>query len=250
MMAHLFLPFMFYSMFGWLWEVSLYLIEDRKLVNRGFLNGPYCPVYGSGALLILITLGDVEDPVILFFLSAFFTCSLEYLTSWGMEKIFHARWWDYSERPMNLNGRVCVISAIAFGSLSVLMIKVVHPVLLHQMERFSETELSATATVLFVLMSADLIYTVTKFSAFEQKLKELNERIEAGRNAVREQQKAVLERIHESTIYTKLSGSYEEFQKEFNAQERRLLKAFPKLRSLKYDSALKKVKERLSERRR
>lgn len=248
MMAHFFLWFVFYSMFGWLWEVSLYLIDDRKFVNRGFLNGPYCPVYGFGALLILMVLGNVEDPVALFFLSAIFTCSLEYLTSWGMEKIFRARWWDYSERPLNINGRVCMIGAIAFGSLSVLMLKIVHPTVLRQMERFSETELSATATVLFTLMSADLIYTVTKFSAFEKKLRDLNEKLNARVDAVREQKQAVVDRIQESAVYTKLSDSYEEFLKDLNAQERRILKAFPKLRSLKYDSVLKKIRERLAER--
>lgn len=247
MMAHLFLWFVIYSIMGWLWEVFLCLIEDRKFVNRGFLNGPYCPIYGAGAILVLLTLGKIREPVSLFFLSAVFACTLEYLTSWGMEKIFHARWWDYSERALNLNGRICMAGAVAFGSMSVLMLKVVQPFLVLQTARFSESELSATATVLFALMSVDLIYTVTKFSSFERKLRELNEILESGLDAVREQQKSVLERIQESTVYTKLSDAYEEFQRELNAQERRLLKAFPKFRSLNYDSALKKVKERLSE---
>ncbi len=247
MMAHLFLWFVIYSVIGWAWEVFLYIVEDHVLVNRGFLNGPYCPIYGAGAILVLLTLGKIQEPVSLFFLSAVFACTLEYLTSWGMEKIFHARWWDYSERPLNLNGRICMAGAVVFGSMSVLMLKVVQPFLVLQTERFSESELSATATVLFALMSVDLIYTVTKFSSFERKLRELNELLESGRVAVREQQKAVLERIQESTVYTKLSDAYEEFQRELNTQERRLLKAFPKFRSLNYDSALKKVKERLSE---
>lgn len=248
MMDQIFLLFVFYSMVGWLWEVSLYLIDDHQFVNRGFLNGPYCPVYGFGALLILFTLGDIREPITLFFLSAIFTCSLEYLTSWGMEKIFHARWWDYSERPLNINGRVCLIGAVAFGSLSVLMLKIIQPVVMEQMNHFSDTQLQTTATVLFALMSVDLIYTVTKLSAFERKLRELNERIEARIESVREQQKAALERVRESAIYTKLSDAYEDFLKDLNAQERRILKAFPKLRSLRYDSVLKKIRERLAER--
>lgn len=247
-MPQIFLLFVFYSMIGWLWEVSLYLIDDHKFVNRGFLNGPYCPVYGFGALLILFTLGDIREPITLFFLSAIFTCSLEYLTSWGMEKIFHARWWDYSERPLNINGRVCMIGAVAFGSLSVLMLKIIHPAVTTWMNRFSESQLQATATAIFALMAVDLIYTITKLSSFEHKLRELNERIELKIGGVREQQKAALERVRESVIYTKLSDAYEEFLRELNTQERRILKAFPKLRSLKYDSVLKKIRERLAER--
>ena len=90
-----FLLFLIYSFCGWIWEsVFCSLWSRHKLINRGFLNGPYCPIYGYGALLDLIVLGHITDPLLLFLLSGTLSCLLEYLTSVGMEALFHARWWD------------------------------------------------------------------------------------------------------------------------------------------------------------
>lgn len=92
-----FLLFLVYSVLGWVWEsVFCSLWTTGHFVNRGFLNGPYCPIYGYGALLDLILLGRVDDPLLLFFISGTLCCLLEYFTSVAMEKLFHARWWDYS----------------------------------------------------------------------------------------------------------------------------------------------------------
>ena len=93
--------FMIYSVVGWIYETTLCSITDRHFVNRGFLNGPYCPIYGSGALLDVLILGRIENPFLLFILGVLVTCSLEYLTSYVMEKLFKARWWDYSDKKFN-----------------------------------------------------------------------------------------------------------------------------------------------------
>lgn len=98
--------FMIYSVVGWIYETTLCSITDRHFVNRGFLNGPYCPIYGSGALLDVLILGRIENPFLLFILGVLVTCSLEYLTSYVMEKLFKARWWDYSDKKFNIGGRV------------------------------------------------------------------------------------------------------------------------------------------------
>ena len=119
-----FLWLMIYSVIGWIYESTICSIGQRKLINRGFLNGPYCPIYGTGAVLVLLVLGRIQNPVLLFFAGAVLTCSLEYLTSWLMEKLFHARWWDYSKRKFNIGGRVCLIGAVVFGAFSVVLILV------------------------------------------------------------------------------------------------------------------------------
>ena len=103
----------FYSVVGWIYESTLCSVRAHKFINRGFLNGPYCPIYGWGAVLDILILGKVQNPVLLFFLGAIVTCSLEYFTSYIMEKLFHARWWDYSKRKFNINGRVCLLGAVA-----------------------------------------------------------------------------------------------------------------------------------------
>ena len=117
-----FLWLMIYSIIGWGYESTICSIGQRKLINRGFLNGPYCPIYGTGAVLVLLVLGRIQNPVLLFFAGALVTCSLEYLTSWLMEKLFHARWWDYSKRKFNIGGRVCLIGAVVFGAFSVVLV--------------------------------------------------------------------------------------------------------------------------------
>ena len=97
-----FLLFIIYAFLGWVMEVTAKLIQYKRFINRGFLVGPYCPIYGFGAVLITILLERyLYDPVILFVMAIVTCATLEYLTSWIMEKLFKARWWDYSNRKFN-----------------------------------------------------------------------------------------------------------------------------------------------------
>jgi uncharacterized membrane protein len=103
-------------------------VVKRKFVNRGFLIGPYCPIYGSGLILILVLLKDVNANFITkFFMIAFIASILEYITSYVMEKLFNARWWDYSNDKFNINGRVCLETFLEFGLVGSLGLYYVHP---------------------------------------------------------------------------------------------------------------------------
>lgn len=95
-LEHYFLWFLFYSFVGWMYESILVSCQQHRLVNRGFLNGPLCPIYGTGAILGVAILGNVHNPIIIFLISMVGATILEYTTSWVMEQLFHARWWDYS----------------------------------------------------------------------------------------------------------------------------------------------------------
>ena len=111
----IFLSFIFYSFIGWLYESALVTyVQKRTFINRGFFLGPYCPIYGAGAVFCYLLLKDISNPIILFIMAAIVCCTLEYFTSYVMEKLFHARWWDYSNLPFNINGRVCLAGAILF----------------------------------------------------------------------------------------------------------------------------------------
>lgn len=102
--------FFIYSLIGWLMEVLLTLYNEHKFVNRGFLLGPCCPIYGFGCIILYLLLKPYTNNVIVLFILTLFTCSvIEYITSYFMEKIFHLRWWDYSNLKYNLNGRICQI---------------------------------------------------------------------------------------------------------------------------------------------
>lgn len=120
-----FLLFIIYSIIGWAVEMIVTSIDTKKIVNRGFLIGPYCPVYGIGAISIIIMLSKYKDDFVALFILAIVICSLiEYLTSYLMEKIFNARWWDYSHLSFNINGRICLGNSIIFGLGGLLIVKV------------------------------------------------------------------------------------------------------------------------------
>lgn len=214
-LATYFLWFILYSVIGWVWEVLICSVPQRKFVNRGFLNGPYCPIYGVGALLAITLLGWIESPAALFAAGAVVTCTLEYVTSWAMEKLFHARWWDYSDYKFNINGRVCLIGAIAFGALTVLMLRIIHPAVTSFMAIVPESALSLAALVLFTFFLIDAVYTVTRLADLSARLKELSGR---------------------------LTASYSELIQKLSSQERRLIRAYPRWRSDRYQDALDRIR--------
>lgn len=120
--------FFIYSFIGWLNEVNLSLIQHHKFINRGFLIGPILPIYGCGGVIMTLTLTQFKDHPIVVFALAVVVCSiLEYATSYIMEKLFNNRWWDYSNMKFNLNGRICLECASAFGLGALLMIYLINP---------------------------------------------------------------------------------------------------------------------------
>ena len=147
-----FLYFIIYSFIGWLMEVVLKSKDEHKFVNRGFLIGPICPIYGFGVLLIILLVGNSKSDLLAVFLKSILVCSvLEYFTSYFMEKLFHARWWDYSKNKYNINGRICLETMLPFGILSTIVIYVVHPLVIKFVSLFSNT-LLIILTILFGIL--------------------------------------------------------------------------------------------------
>ena len=155
------LIFYFCSFLGYFIEVFWCYLGSKKFVNRGFLCGPVIPIYGLGAVLILFCLlRYYEDPVVVFVFGVIITSALEYFTSFLLEKIFHNKWWDYSNRKYNLNGRICLQNSFAFGILSLVIIYIVTPgfYLLFSLFSFKVwTILSIIFTIIFIL---DVTYSV------------------------------------------------------------------------------------------
>ena len=133
-----FLFFMSYSTLGWCMEVAVKKIQYGRFINRGFLIGPYCPIYGVGALLITLLLERYRNDPPALFVMGMVTCALlEYLTSYVMERLFHARWWDYSSKRFNINGRICLDTMIPFGLLGMFIMYAVNPLLEDAFSRLS-----------------------------------------------------------------------------------------------------------------
>ena len=153
----LFLAFLTYSFLGWVCETVYCSIGQRKFVNRGFLNGPLCPVYGFGAMAVLFFLRPVRENLLVLYLSGVLVTSvIEYITGFLLEKLFATKWWDYSTYRFNIHGRVCLRNSLMFGVLSVIAARVIDPVVQGMIASLPDW-LCITFTAAFaVILTADL----------------------------------------------------------------------------------------------
>ncbi len=168
--------FFIYSLAGWLIEMIPATIREKKFVDRGFLVGPYCPIYGCGVILITLLLQKyADDVVVTFFLSVIICGTLEYLTSYIMEKIFKARWWDYSNNKFNINGRICLETLVPFGIGGVLVLFVFNPFLEKIINLIPDLALNIVTGVLCVLFLIDCIVSFKIILNLKEMTKELKD---------------------------------------------------------------------------
>lgn len=151
----LFLLFIIYSVTGWIIEVIATYPDTKCFVNRGFLIGPYCPIYGNCAIAMILLLHNVTNPILLFILSIIICSVGEYVTSYVMEKLFHARWWDYTKNKFNINGRICLTNSLAFGVLGFLLIKFVNPFVVGLITKLSPSMMNILFYTILILFLID-----------------------------------------------------------------------------------------------
>ncbi len=157
----LFMKFLIFSMFGYVAEMIMCFIVNKKLTNRGFLCGPVIPIYGVGSICLTFILTPFkESPLLVFLLGMILTTSLEYLTSYVLEKIFHNKWWDYSDQKFNIEGRICLLNAFLFGVGSVFIIYFANPWLTRFLLQFKDIVLIIVAICTFVIFLLDVLYSV------------------------------------------------------------------------------------------
>lgn len=150
--------FITYSIIGWVIEEIDILILQKKVVNRGFLIGPYCPIYGFGSLFIILFLNKyLDDPIVLFFMTMISCGILEYLTSFIMEKIFKTRWWDYSDEKFNINGRICLETLVLFGIGGLVISYLAQPFIMSILTLIPANILNIIAIILSIIFIIDNI---------------------------------------------------------------------------------------------
>ena len=176
-----FMMFIIYAIAGWIMECTLGVIQKHRFVNRGFLIGPYCPIYGVGVVIVHLLLNRFANNIVVLFILATLICgTLEYLTSYFMEKIFHARWWDYTQRKFNINGRVCLETLIPFGVLCTAIISLLNPWILDKLHMIPENILNYISIVLFIIYIADSCISfniILRFKNFSKQEKDNTEEI-------------------------------------------------------------------------
>lgn len=230
-LEHYFLWFLFYSFVGWMYESILVSCQQHRLVNRGFLNGPLCPIYGTGAILGVAILGNVRNPIIIFLISMVGATILEYTTSWVMEQLFHARWWDYSNFRFNLQGRVCLLGALIFGLGGVGVVLGSQPYVERVTDMIPLPMLHTLVTVLALITIIDLAVTVAGMLEFERVLDSVSQVVQdvAARAGGTWQRgsSAVSDRMRELSQDT-VERLRWAINGVINAQQKRMLKSFPK----------------------
>lgn len=220
-----FLLFMIYAILGWCMEVTCKLIDYKKFVNRGFLIGPYCPIYGYGALLITLLLGRyANDPIVLFVMTTVVCGTLEYLTSYFMEKIYKARWWDYSKRKFNINGRICLGTLIPFGIFGLLVIYILNPFFLGKISLLTDTWLKILFYVSLSIFVVDNIVSGIVIGY------------------VKKTEKAFTPEVDNTE---EMTAKVKEVLQNKSPLHRRLLNAYPKLQAVKVK--IKEKKEQIKE---
>lgn len=256
--------FLIYAFLGWCAEVAFAAVHKGIFINRGFLNGPVCPIYGVGMLVVATLLWGLRSNLILLFLgSAGLTTVLEYATGWILEKFFHDKWWDYSDKPFNVKGYICLEFTILWGLAAAFIVGAVHP--------FVFILIKKTPFVLGVILMAvflaafvtDLVITVTALAKLPKKL---NAMLEAEK-ALKAISDKIGENISETAINAKTKGDelveenrpkieelkaeYEqkaaEYKRQFESRgfvHKRIFKAFPNLKSGRYKAVFERFADK------
>ena len=251
--------FFLFGFCGWVCECVFCSIKDRKLTNRGFLTGPLCPVYGFGGLIIVYGLAPVRDNLpLLFLVGMLATTSLEYVTSYVLEKLFHTSWWDYSDLRFNLNGRVCLWFSLMFGALSVVAERLLNPPFRAMLERIPDPTKPWLALGMLAVFFTDCGITVHSILLLNGQLAELKKlsaelwvRLGASPSGeiglIQRLEHLMLDRSEAAArLRASIRGLSERFDVLRNSsrfQHRRLLHAFPRMRSNKYAEQLAQLKE-------
>lgn len=236
----------FYSFIGWCYESSIYSIfEQGKLMNRGCFIGPYLPIYSVVAFLNLYLLGDITSPFKIALMSALTVCFVEYVTSWALEKVFHARYWDYSNYPLNVNGRISVPSGAFFGLAILFLFKMLHPFTLHLLSEIPEMSKFIFSISIWIIFIIDAIFTTIAMCELNRKCKEIYDSVDnyiEGKLDKINSKKEILEKFVVVEKGKDLVVKMKDVNHRYMELETRLLRDNPAFRSTRYEVVIEKMK--------
>lgn len=250
--------FMIYSLLGWSVEVIYATIKSREFSNRGFLNGPLCPIYGFGVVIIITFLGEYKEHVLqLFIYSTVLVSALEYIVGFALEKLFHHKWWDYSDMKFNIGGYISLYFSLRWGVACVIILKYVHPIIEVLVLKVPLTIGHVIVASLVVLILIDTYVTVfsviglnRRLSRLEDvtvKIKELSDGLgeslyETTSNILDKNDEIKMKTQKRRKILQHLKSEESNLIGERKITHRRLLKAFPTMKSYKFGKALETLK--------
>ncbi|HEY8892941.1 MAG TPA: putative ABC transporter permease [Clostridium sp.] len=267
----LFCYFTIYSFMGWCLETVYSTIIKKEFVNRGFLNGPFCPIYGFGIVSIIVLLNPIENNYIFLFIgSVFLTSIVEYITGYILETTFNSTWWDYSNKPYNLQGRICLSFSIIWGFIAIFILKVIHPHIIYLVNLIPPKHgtiffyitliyffIDFTITIITIFKLRSLLYQLNKaYSELTDKLSDFKLNLGNPKNIP--ELKIKLDQLIASTeikmikkksditnIIKELKWRYDSLFIKKRPNYSRIISAFPGLRFKGLDSIIKDVKNKI-----
>lgn len=246
--------FITYSFLGWIMESIFRSVCEKKLINTGFLRGPFCPIYGIGAVIMILFLKNFSNNLILlFFISIIVFTIWEYLVGVLLEKLFHTKYWDYSDNKFNFQGRICLMNSIFWGILGVVFIQYIHPFIESIIEKVDITLLTFIYSIIGIVMLIDAITSIIKVKNIKvtlEKIEELNKEIKEKLKEITEERKTdILENIQ--NLVEQLKYKRNKTMLHLYKNVYRLKKAFPAIDTkeiteiLNKKIELKEIKDKL-----
>ena len=182
--------FITYSFLGWVMESIFRSISERKIINTGFLKGPFCPIYGCGAIIMLLFLSELRySTILLFIMSVIFLSLWEYVVGYFLEKAFHTKYWDYSNHKFNYKGRICLSNSIAWGVLGVVFINYIHPFIVNILSKIDDIYIQILIPIISLILLIDAVISIIKvknISGTLEKVEKLNEQIKEKLQEIKE----------------------------------------------------------------
>lgn len=265
------LYFFVYGFLGWCTEVIFAAFKQHRFVNRGFLNGPICPIYGVGVTLVIACLEAFQSNLLLLYISSVILVTvLEGVTGWAMDKLSHNKWWDYSKLPFNIGGYVCLLFSLIWGVACVFIVYFVHPLIHQVLSLIPHTAGIALIAILGIALLSDMIVTtsaIVKFNQYLELLKHITDELHAISNQigaelyqnvmhVLDMQESSRQKLDDVKLEVSEEIRMQIVELKTRAQNlgekvpkpaRRLLKAFPKLESRNYKAQLELFRQKLEQ---
>lgn len=225
---NLFLLFFIYSFIGYIVEsTSVSIMEKKVVLNRGFLVGPYIPIFGYGSMAMILTLQKYKGDIVALFIMSMTVClTIEYLCSLIAEKIFHLRWWDYSDKKFNINGRICLQNGVLFGLAGVLVVEYLNPWLENLILLLPNNLMLTISIILSIIFYADTIVSGTTVIKFNKSFKRY------GEDNTNEVKSKIIEELHNNFLTKRLinafphakdkSHKFKDIRKEFIAKAKEI----------------------------
>lgn len=271
--------FLVYSFLGWCTEVAYQAVKRGQIINRGFLNGPVCPIYGFGVLAVFRMLeaageGDlhVQNAFMVFIFGVALATAIELFGGWALDKLFHARWWDYSDQPFNLHGYICLEFSIIWGLGILLVVRGVNPAVTHALSLVPERVGWVLIVIFMAVFVADLIISVLVMTGLNKRMAEIDEMREKmrvvsndlseriGSRAIGTAQHLDEAKVQASLAKTEAKSRVDQKRDEYEARRRdlitkirasrhfgagRLLRAFPEMKHRDYPDIVEMIKAEL-----